>query len=321
MPTSLLQVQVSPSNDERELRAMRARRLVRTVAWSGAALTLCVLVLAAAMRLQAAGLGCEPWPTCYGAGIVRVVEPPAWTRLAHRVAAMLVALCAVTVAVLCFSARGGPRLPKIRPLVVVGGVAALAGLGRFSGPTAPSAVALANLLLGLTVTLAFASLATSPQPGRRLSTADRFTAVALAATVVLGGVASTYRLAAGCTGLLGCTADAPTAAALGWIVGSHRIVGVAAVLWTCAWAAASYRRGAARGWVLVLIASCLAAAAFGFVQAAGIAALPAALMHHALGGVALVAAVACTVRKDPPRWAAAVEQRQRTRTHRGRSLP
>lgn len=321
MPTSLLQVQASPPNDERELRAMRARRFIRTVAWSGAALTLCVLVLAAAMRLQAAGLGCEPWPACYGASAVHVVDPPAWTRLAHRIAAMLVALCAVTVAVLCFGARGGPRLPKVRPLVVVVGVAALAGLGRFSGPAAPPAIALANLLLGLAVTLAFASLATSPQAGRRLSTADRFTAVALAATVVLGGIASTYRLAAGCTELLACTADAPAAAALGWIVGGHRIMGVAAVLWTCAWAAASYRRGAARGWVLLLIASCLAAAAFGFVQATGIAALPAALMHHALGGVALVAAVACTARKHRLRWAAAAERRPRTQAHRGRNSP
>lgn len=300
MPPSFTQVQVSSAAAADASRAARARRLVATLAWTGAFLTLCVLVLAAAMRLQAAGLGCEPWPECYRSASAHAVETPAWARLAHRISAMLVSLCALTIAVVCFGTRVEPRLPRFRPALVVVGVAVLAGLGRFSGPTASASVALANLLLGLGLAITFASLAVTPPRTRDMPrSADWLTAAVLAITTVLGGIASTHRLAGECADLLGCGVVSGAGSVAAWIVNGHRVLGILAVVWTLAWAVRSYRAGAKGGWVLLLCAASLALLGLGAAQASGIGALPVALMHHAASGIALVAAVACVGRDGP----------------------
>jgi heme a synthase len=280
-------------------RVARARSLVRKLAWTGAALTLCVLVLAAAMRFQAAGVGCEPWPECYGSDAARAIKTPAWARLAHRVSAMLVSVCALTIAMICFRTRAEPRLPRARATLVVVGVAILAGLGRFSGPNATASVALANLLLGLGLATMLASLTVTPRTrGTPTPAVDWVTAIVLAITTVLGGISSTHRLSSNCADFLACSALADASPAAMWIVSGHRALGVLAVLWTCAWAIWSYRAGARGAWALLLFGASLALLAFGAAQASGIGALSVALMHHAASGIALVAAVACTDRED-----------------------
>ena len=179
------------------------------------------------------------------------------------------------------------------------GVAVLAGLGRFSGPTASASVSLANLLLGLGLAVTFASLAvTSPRTRDRLSTADKFTAVVLAIATILGGIASTHHLSGECTAFLGCGRLSGAGPAAAWIVDGHRVLGILAVAWTCAWAVRSYRAGAKGAWVLLLCGASLALLGLGAAQASGIGALPVALMHHAASGIALVAAVACMDRDD-----------------------
>lgn len=296
---SALDTAPSSISDNDQSRAARARRLVRNLALTGAALTLCVLVLAAAMRFQAAGVGCEPWPECYGSEGARAIKTPAWARLAHRVSAMLVSLCALTIAMVCFRTRAEPRLPKARAAFVLVGVAMLAGLGRFSGPDATASVALANLLLGLGLATMFASLAV-PSRARDTPTpaVDWVTAIVLAITTVLGGIASTHRLSGNCADLPGCSALADAGPAALWIVSGHRALGVLAVLWACAWALWSYRAGARGAWALLLVGASLALLAFGAAQASGIGTLSVALMHHAASGIALVTAVACTDRED-----------------------
>jgi cytochrome c oxidase assembly protein subunit 15 len=73
----------------------------RLLAWSAVAVTLCVIVLGAYVRLSHAGLGCPDWPGCYGhatwpnqsdeiaaanqAFPQRAVEvPKAWREMVHR---------------------------------------------------------------------------------------------------------------------------------------------------------------------------------------------------------------------------------------------
>jgi len=292
-------IALSPTVDTGEIRVARARRLVRNLALTGAALTLAVLVLAAAMRFQAAGVGCEPWPECYGSDVARAIKTPSWARLAHRISAMAVSVCALMIAMICFRTRAEPRLPRARAAFVLVGVAILAVLGRFSGPDATASVALANLLLGLGVATMLASLAATPRTrGATTPAVDWVTAILLAIATVLGAVASTHRLSGSCTDLLGCSALADAGPAAFWIVGGHRALGILAVLWTCAWAIWSYRAGARGAWALLLFGASLAMLAFGAAQASGIGALSVALMHHAASGIALVAAVACTDRED-----------------------
>jgi cytochrome c oxidase assembly protein subunit 15 len=302
-------------------RVARARRLVRNLALTGAVLTLSVLVLAAAMRFQAAGVGCEPWPECYGSDAARAIRTPAWARLAHRISAMAVSVCALMIAMICFRTRADPRLPRARAALVIIGVAILAGLGRFSGPNATASVALANLLLGLALAAMLASLAVTPRTrGAPTPAVDWVTAIVLAITTVLGGIASTHRLAGNCADFLACSALADASPAAMWIAGGHRALGVLAVLWTCAWAIWSYRAGARGAWAMLLVGASLALIAFGAAQASGIGALSVALMHHAASGIALVAAVACTDREDRRARTTGAESSSDT-NHTGRRSP
>jgi heme A synthase len=63
----------------------------RALLWLAFGLALVVVGASSGLRLAANGLGCEPWPTCYGspaaAAVVKQSATAQAARLTHRIAA------------------------------------------------------------------------------------------------------------------------------------------------------------------------------------------------------------------------------------------
>ncbi|MCX8114505.1 MAG: COX15/CtaA family protein [Burkholderiaceae bacterium] len=118
------------------------------------ALVLALTVLGASsyLRLAANGIGCEPWPVCYGkevtANAARASTEAHAARLTHRVAASAFALVALAAVVLGWRRWGGPARAAAVALIAV--TATLALVGRYTPSTLP-AITLANVLGGLTL--------------------------------------------------------------------------------------------------------------------------------------------------------------------------
>jgi cytochrome c oxidase assembly protein subunit 15 len=124
----------------------------RTFLWLtalAAALTLCVVVLGAYVRLSDAGLGCPDWPGCYGhlappsaehhvaaanaAHPERPLEAPkAWKEMVHRYAASTLGLLIVAMAGLAWWRRAVPHQPVRLPLLLVPLVMLQGALGMWT---------------------------------------------------------------------------------------------------------------------------------------------------------------------------------------------
>ena len=67
-------------------------RWLRRLAWVCAALVLAIILLSATLRLAKSGIGCAPWPQCYGAAqagaVAQAPDALAPVRAAHRVLAV-----------------------------------------------------------------------------------------------------------------------------------------------------------------------------------------------------------------------------------------
>src|ERR1700730_18394082 len=101
--------------------------LIRRLALTGLVLCCLVVVLAASVRLSAAGLACPDWPGCYGAPTPAGIAPAAaahfphssvdvgkaWREMLHRYAAATLGLLIVVLAGLAI-ARGGRRMRDVR---------------------------------------------------------------------------------------------------------------------------------------------------------------------------------------------------------------
>lgn len=114
---------------------------------------LMVVALSAFMRHDAAGIGCVPWPGCYGQNPAAGAPAPhnagiVAARIAHRVFASFVLLAAI--AMLAMSARARPRLH--REALLSGALLVLAlglaVLGIFTPGARQPVVAIGNLLGG-----------------------------------------------------------------------------------------------------------------------------------------------------------------------------
>ena len=109
-----------------DLRQRRRAFLRRAALWC-AALVLIITSLSAFIRLSQAGLGCEPWPLCYGQSLRQAQSidaqpagdgaPVKVARLMHRVIATVALLGVVMMVVVCFSSR--PRLAREGGLALV----------------------------------------------------------------------------------------------------------------------------------------------------------------------------------------------------------
>jgi len=125
----------------------------------GCILMAAIIVSSAYLRLTSMGIGCEPWPGCYG----RIQAPTPATqpraadansssvriaRLLHRAAAMLVAIVAVMTLLLSLTAsERRPRTVCIAASILALTVM-LAAVGRMSATLLVPAVGIANLLGG-----------------------------------------------------------------------------------------------------------------------------------------------------------------------------
>jgi cytochrome c oxidase assembly protein subunit 15 len=275
------------SGDRDRARIDRMWRGVRRLAAVGALLTFCVLVLAAAMRLQAAGIGCSPWPACRDAAIAAPADTPLWIRLSHRIAATVVSLCSLGIVFVAFRRAPHARLPRVRAVVALIGVGVLAVLGRASGAGAAPIVSLANLVGGLALLGTFVSMAMA-RPYRDAGKVDPVvgvTALAIVATIAAGGIVSTYGLASACADGVLCGGALHDVRAWGVLV--HRVAGIALVPCLLVLGARERRQGAGWSWATTLAVVLMVQAGVGVVQSSAGFPYSVALTHHALAGVLL----------------------------------
>jgi len=193
--------------------------LVRALIWISLALVLVVNVASAYVRLAQQGVGCEPWPQCYGqtapqdAGAVPSEDSPYfYVRATHRLAASLAGVLFLAIAFLGWNGwrSAAPRIAAIKLLVLA---AFLAWLGRFT-PSLVPAVTIGNVVAGMATLGVLAWLAAwrpTPAGSAAHDLLPRGLALLAAATlgvaviqIGLGALANARFVAAACEGFPSC---------------------------------------------------------------------------------------------------------------------
>ncbi len=251
--------------------------MIRGAAVFGGACTLALNALSAWIRHARGGLGCEPWPACYGAPAP--FEPPLWAALAHRVLAVAVLATVVWAAARSWRRRTG----RVAAGLALAAVAGLAAIGPLSGDPGREAVVLANLLGGWVLLGALAWLAgPTGRDGMRPS------ALAVAALAFLlaanGGLISARFAVDACPALPLCPAPDPGAT----LHLAHRAAAIALLAALGWWSRALLRTGSGAA-ALALAAVAAAQLVTGVMTAAGTPG-PALAAAHGLGGQLLFAA-------------------------------
>ena len=305
----------------------RHRARVRQLALCCAALVLLVTSLSAFIRLSQTGLGCEPWPQCFGAALrteQRSDAQPAGdptalqvARMAHRVAATGVLLGVLAMVALWFGSR--PRLTRegALALVLLCLTLGLAVLGRWSSGARAPGIVMGNLLGGMLM-LALCWRLAAPRVPPTGRTSPSITMLAVVGTTVLlcqlalGALTSASYAGMSCSGLLDClraaeasgwdwsvldpwrapmfvASDLPVnkASALTQLV---HIIGAAMVLVTCVPLALLALRGPCRvqGWQLLALLALQIVVAI-FLVSGGLA-LPLVLAHNVVAALLLAVA-------------------------------
>ncbi len=201
--------------------AQNRKRLIQRLAWSCLLLLVAVTVLSAYLRHSAAGLGCQPWPACFGQGERMSVGPlvidgQALTaaRLAHRVTAtlsLLLLMALVFIAVL--------RRPLLHPEGALSSALLtlalfLAVLGVFTPSSRLPAVAIGNLVGGFLM-VALAARLVRPATRRGIGMFAVAAALLLLGQVVTGAFVSASRAGLACTDIRECF-DQARAAGSDW---------------------------------------------------------------------------------------------------------
>lgn len=307
---------------------LHRRNSLRKLAFWCAALVLAITSLSAFIRLSQAGLGCEPWPECFGSALRAAQNGAAapsgdsaavkMARMAHRVIATAALAGVVTMVALCLVGR--PRMWRdgVLSLLLVVLAVGLAVLGVRTGGSRLPAVAMGNLLGGMLMFALCWRLATPSV--RRYSGATKtvsvlagIVAVVLLGQIALGALTSASYAGQSCSGMLEClqSADAASwrwtmldpwreprwavdvdprngAAALTQLV--HRVGALALVLLLVPLAALALRDGRRfQAWsLLVLLALQLA---MGVLMVGTGLALPLALAHNLIAVLMLALTV------------------------------
>lgn len=183
----------------------KAARIYRAAVPVATALTLCVVVLGAWVRLTDAGLGCPDWPGCYGTLTVpqtseqldfaagafpeRPVDAgKAWREMIHRYFAGILGLLVFVIAAAAWANRRDPQQPVVLPLALAGVIVGQALLGMWTVTLLLKPFIVTLHLLGGLTTLGLLFWLTlnvfRPRPGIRV--AGRLPALALAGLVLLG---------------------------------------------------------------------------------------------------------------------------------------
>lgn len=173
---------------------------LRRLAWLCAAMMLAITSLSAFVRLVNTGVGCSPWPACYGqladtalAQIQPGASPVAVTaaRAVHRVLASASLIVILALVVLALKLRWHRHARLAIGLLVL--ALFLAGLGMAARGSLLPAVTLGNLLAGLGMLVLSVRLARLPGAAQEASplTAWAWAALALSfVQVALGALVS-----------------------------------------------------------------------------------------------------------------------------------
>jgi heme a synthase len=188
--------------------------LLRRMAWCTLLLLLAVAMLSAFLRHSAAGLGCTPWPACFGqgestaAGSLQVAgQALTFARGAHRLTATLALLLVVSMVWLTLVRR--PRLTRQGALALGLLVLALllAALGIVTPGSRAPAVAIGNLLGGFLM-LAMAARLVVPPAQRGLGAWAVGGGVLLLLQIALGALTSAAYAGLACMDLRECVEQA-----------------------------------------------------------------------------------------------------------------
>jgi cytochrome c oxidase assembly protein subunit 15 len=282
-------------------------RISRALLWIAFVLAFVVLGTSSGLRLATNGLGCEPWPRCYGetsTGLAAQQSGVAQAaRLAHRVAASAFALVALGAVVLGW--RAWRRPARVAAVVLLAVTATLAVVGRFT-PSPLPAVTLINVLGGLALLGGTALLLAARNAGAAAPGLPRWAMPALLMLLALQAAAGTMvsvRLAGaacerscaakwlpGTTRLWdplqpGAATDLVRGAHAGEALhATHRLLAIVITALTAAVAVLAPRRRVAR-WPLAALAACVT---LGLALASLDGSLGLAVAH-ALGAGALAA--------------------------------
>ncbi|HTN67069.1 MAG TPA: COX15/CtaA family protein [Burkholderiaceae bacterium] len=196
----------------------RRSMLLRRLAWVCAVMVLLIMSLSAYLRLSKVGLGCEPWPQCYGQALRAAdAAPPATdgataaARMIHRVVASVTLLLVLVMVMTALALR--PVLwPEGRlALGLLALVLFLAVLGRWTAQARLPAVTLGNLLGGIAMFALSVRLAlvTARSPAPSVGRAPPIAWIWLAGLLVLaqaalGGLVSTGHAGLSCPALGAC---------------------------------------------------------------------------------------------------------------------
>lgn len=198
--------------------------LLRRAALLCALLVITVVSISAFIRLSGAGLGCSPWPHCYGqtlrdeqSGISRTVDSQVSTsvtvaRFAHRLLATLLLPLMLVLVIGGFTMQPKHWDGRWLSLLAFGLVLYLAVLGRWTAGARVPAVALGNLLGGFLLfalcwRMAVVGHGHSAEHSLSWQTrAWRFFAVAvLLLQIALGGFVSSSFAGLSCPSVTDCT--------------------------------------------------------------------------------------------------------------------
>lgn len=290
--------------------AARVGRLLRRLAWVCAILVLAITTLSASMRLAKTGIGCQPWPQCYGqaaggqaSGAAETSQPAdalVAQRLAHRMLALATLALIVVMLALALKAGAGLRREQGELAALLAVTLFLAVLGALGAQSPLPAVALGNLLGG------FAMLALSVRLAarRRIQVTGALRAglwlalLILLAQILLGGMASASQSILSCDGWAGCAAAArggawsaldpwrmPVAGAGALVQWAHRLGAIVALV-ACLLLAFRLRAHDAPGAALLLVCV-LAQFVLGLLLPGAGFAMALVLLHNMLAALAL----------------------------------
>lgn len=205
---------------------MPARRWLRRLAWLCAAMVLAITSLSAFVRLVNTGVGCEPWPACYGQLQLARAQSPAATpltqagasdtaiavaRTAHRIIASSSLVVVLALLALALRQRWRPETALAGGLLTL--ALFLAVLGAATRSSLLPAVTLGNLLAGFAMLVLAVRLARRSAPGATASPLARWVWVALALCFVqmaLGGLVSSGHAGLSCPALGSCDISSGT---------------------------------------------------------------------------------------------------------------
>ncbi|MDF2465885.1 MAG: cytochrome oxidase assembly protein [Ramlibacter sp.] len=291
---------------------------LRKVALACAVLVLAITSLSAFLRLSASGLGCEPWPQCYGQSLrdrqQGAVTPPTGVvtaaRISHRIAAVAALLLIIVMVMNTWSKTPVLRREGTMVLGLLFLALFLAILGRWTANAKVPAVVLGNLVGGFAM---FAlscrlveSLTPGPVTGRAPVSRWAWAAVALLVVqVALGGMVNATYAGLSCPDLFRCDMAGaswqalnpwqvpafdpaaptnPSGALVQWL---HRIGALAVFVVLLPLGIVSWRRGHLMGAALLVLLA--VEAVLGVMLVRGALALPAALAHNIVAALLLAA--------------------------------